>query len=406
MICAGHSDGKRDACTFDSGGPLICQRCASCSFYLAGVVSFGKSCGETFGVYTRVSHFEPWIRHKTQIATKNNSKSCPLTAICPVECKSIVFGSYHLFPTADVSPTGHQIYKDYQSETYLVPVKDGSGNGFTGWVITNSPSFSWVGPYDYYITSSGYRNELKCPDDQSYQVHDVKTKKVADDWIKCSAVVDPPKTTVSPTSSSQGGCCKTVKVFGHNNWSSNNPLLLNKDGASSLNSAYKDPLSGYTLFFNEEHNYWLLGHGYDMARTYCYAIDPALCPGEVKSIFNCLNQSWKASSLSIECHQAATTTSQPTTFPFPSTPAPTTTRPPTPAPTTTPASTTTTRTTATSAPVVEDGCCKELSIENHGIQTIPGQLGIHLLNRLSKIYSSNLIIPISIFIFQKQIHIS
>ena len=47
----------------DSGGPLLCQRCDSCNFYVAGVTSFGKGCAEKgyYGVYTKVTAYEDWI---------------------------------------------------------------------------------------------------------------------------------------------------------------------------------------------------------------------------------------------------------------------------------------------------------------------------------------------------------
>ena len=191
MICAGHSDGKRDACTFDSGGPLICQRCESCSFYIAGIVSFGRTCGETYGVYTRVSTFEPWITSITGKQGNAQTKSCPIEAVCPTSCNSLKFGSLHFFETNDVSSTGHPIFKDYQSDNYLVPVKDRSNKGFTGWIITNTPDFSWAKEFSYYITSSGYRNDLKCPNDVSYKVYDATTGKQANNWIQCNRATGP-----------------------------------------------------------------------------------------------------------------------------------------------------------------------------------------------------------------------
>ena len=60
-ICAGSSSGGKDACTGDSGGPLMCQRKSSCSWFLAGVVSWGYSCGQTYGIYTNVVNYEEWI---------------------------------------------------------------------------------------------------------------------------------------------------------------------------------------------------------------------------------------------------------------------------------------------------------------------------------------------------------
>ena len=47
----------------DSGGPLACQRCDSCDWYIVGVVSYGVACGitGTYSVYTQVTPFEQWI---------------------------------------------------------------------------------------------------------------------------------------------------------------------------------------------------------------------------------------------------------------------------------------------------------------------------------------------------------
>ncbi|GLV43595.1 snake [Carabus blaptoides fortunei] len=64
QICAGGRDDVRDTCKGDSGGPLLIPtEFHSALHYVVGVTSFGKPCGNpnTPGVYTRVSHYIPWI---------------------------------------------------------------------------------------------------------------------------------------------------------------------------------------------------------------------------------------------------------------------------------------------------------------------------------------------------------
>lgn len=57
MFCAGYEDGKRDACTGDSGGPLLLDG------KLFGVISWGTKCAEKMkpGVYTLVPSVKQWI---------------------------------------------------------------------------------------------------------------------------------------------------------------------------------------------------------------------------------------------------------------------------------------------------------------------------------------------------------
>lgn len=69
MICAGYKEGGKDACEFDSGGPLVVNF-EEGNPQLIGVVSSGsKSCGGTKrpGIYARVTSALSWISKITGI---------------------------------------------------------------------------------------------------------------------------------------------------------------------------------------------------------------------------------------------------------------------------------------------------------------------------------------------------
>lgn len=61
FICAGYTDGGKDSCEGDSGGPLMVQKDGR--WTLIGTVSHGIKCAEPNlpGVYMRTSTYMPWI---------------------------------------------------------------------------------------------------------------------------------------------------------------------------------------------------------------------------------------------------------------------------------------------------------------------------------------------------------
>jgi secreted trypsin-like serine protease len=64
-ICAGFDEGGHDACQGDSGGPLFARGPLAQSVQVA-VVSWGSGCAQpkSYGVYTSLAAFEPWIRQR------------------------------------------------------------------------------------------------------------------------------------------------------------------------------------------------------------------------------------------------------------------------------------------------------------------------------------------------------
>ncbi|XP_057380414.1 serine protease filzig-like [Daphnia carinata] len=68
FVCAGYSEGKKDSCEGDSGGPLMYERDDG-RWSLVGTVSHGIRCAypNMPGVYMRMTYYRPWIERVTGI---------------------------------------------------------------------------------------------------------------------------------------------------------------------------------------------------------------------------------------------------------------------------------------------------------------------------------------------------
>ncbi|KAK6617060.1 hypothetical protein RUM44_005417 [Polyplax serrata] len=66
MICAGRKTGNYDACTGDSGGPMVTKKGQ------VGIVAWGLGCGREGvpGVYTSVAYHKHWIAKRVQENTE------------------------------------------------------------------------------------------------------------------------------------------------------------------------------------------------------------------------------------------------------------------------------------------------------------------------------------------------
>ncbi|XP_026577473.1 mannan-binding lectin serine protease 1-like [Pseudonaja textilis] len=69
MICAGEEQGGKDACSGDSGGPMVAWSNRTGQWQLLGTVSWGDGCGlqDRYGVYSNVLLSVPWIRQVAEM---------------------------------------------------------------------------------------------------------------------------------------------------------------------------------------------------------------------------------------------------------------------------------------------------------------------------------------------------
>ncbi|KAL0831995.1 hypothetical protein ABMA28_001495 [Loxostege sticticalis] len=86
MLCAGYpATAHKDACTGDSGGPLITEN-EDHAYELIGIVSWGYGCARKGypGVYARVTKYLDWIRDNTE---DGSNKIEPTFYSCMTRCR-------------------------------------------------------------------------------------------------------------------------------------------------------------------------------------------------------------------------------------------------------------------------------------------------------------------------------
>ena len=97
-LMAGYINGGKDACSGDSGGPLIVPYGGG--YKEAGLVSWGSSNCNTIGAYTRISDFEQWITDKTGIEI---SYTPPVPSGDSIICQGVTSGTYSVEAIPDAT---------------------------------------------------------------------------------------------------------------------------------------------------------------------------------------------------------------------------------------------------------------------------------------------------------------
>jgi secreted trypsin-like serine protease len=74
MLCAGLTQGGKDSCIGDSGGPLMLRQISDGKYYQVGIVSHGHGCGRAnqYGVYTLIPAYIDWIKRYAPIQVSTN----------------------------------------------------------------------------------------------------------------------------------------------------------------------------------------------------------------------------------------------------------------------------------------------------------------------------------------------
>jgi len=160
MICAGLSDGGKDSCHGDSGGPLMIFDASTTRWKQVGIVSWGEGCAEPnyYGVYTRLSHYTAWVTSQispfvtpTVTPTVTPSPTLPKTTT-PTPTPTLILTALPMVTatptpvkTVTSQPTGqnHTIYlplvlEDRVSELYNGRFEAGPSEGWRQYSLQNA----------------------------------------------------------------------------------------------------------------------------------------------------------------------------------------------------------------------------------------------------------------------------
>ncbi len=140
-IMAGFLNGNKDACSGDSGGPMVVP--VLDEYKLAGIVSWGSADCNTYGAYTRVSLFAEWIRSKTGISPLF---SPPAPVGDSIICQGRTSGRYTVSSISGVTAV----------EWKLLPVSAGAVSGTsTAATITWNTAFTGPATLAFRVTRNG-----------------------------------------------------------------------------------------------------------------------------------------------------------------------------------------------------------------------------------------------------------
>jgi hypothetical protein len=95
MLMAGYENGTKDACSGDSGGPMVVD--VDGEMKLAGIVSWGSEDCDSYGGFTRVSSFQDWIETHTKevlSSPQGDLELCPETLMSTYVTSEATAGTY------------------------------------------------------------------------------------------------------------------------------------------------------------------------------------------------------------------------------------------------------------------------------------------------------------------------